>query len=274
MLRAKKLLKRRIRRRKMKIELGSAGTSGLGYPDGLKKCNELGIGMEVEFTYGVRMSDSDAKKIGDEARRLGVKLSVHAPYYVNLASKDKVKLAASKERILQSCERGHSLGAKYIVFHPGFYQGRDEEEVYKIIKEGIVDLLKEVKRNKWDVFLAPETTGKGSQFGDLDELLRLVKETGCSICVDFAHLKARNNGKIDYDEVFLKLKGLGHIHAHFSGIEWTAKGERKHLITDAKDILELVKYIKKYGLDVTIINESPDTFGDCVKSLKIIDEMK
>ena len=254
----------------MKIELGSAGTSGLGYPNGLRKCKELGIGMEVEFTYGVRMSNSDAKKIGDEAKKLGVKLSVHAPYYVNLASKDEVKLAASKERILQSCERGHFLGAKSIVFHPGFYQGRSEEEVYGMIKEAVVELLEGVEKNKWDVLLAPETTGKGSQFGSLDELLRLVRETGCSICVDFAHLKARANGVIDYDEVCKKLKGLGHIHAHFSGIEWTAKGERKHLITEAKDIKELVKYIKKYGLDVMIINESPDTFGDCVKSLEII----
>jgi deoxyribonuclease-4 len=164
---------------------------------------------------------------------------------------------------------GHYLGAKYIVFHAGFYQGRDKELVYDLIKNEIIDLQKTIKEKKWDVVLAPETTGKESQFGDLDELIKLKKETKCHLCVDFSHLKARYNGVIDYDIVMKKLKDLGHIHAHFSGIEWTKKGERRHLLTETKDIKELFEYLKKYKIDVTIINESPDPFGDAVKMKKL-----
>ncbi len=131
-------------------------------------------------------------------------------------------------------------------------------------------MQKTIKERKWKVVLAPETTGKPTQFGDLDELIRLKKETGCHLCVDFAHLKARNNGKIDYDVIMKKLKPLGHIHAHFSGIEYTEKGERKHLLTNEKDIKELLTSLKKHNIDITIINESPDPFGDAVKMKKIL----
>lgn len=256
------------------IRIGPAGTSGLGFPGGLEKCKELGLNaLEWEFTHGVRIKNEQAKKIGELAKKLGLAMSVHGPYYINLASKEKQKIGASKTRILQSCERGHNLNADYIVFHAGFYQKRDAEEIFQIIKEGIIDIQKTIEEKKWDVILAPETTGKASQFGDIDELLRLRKETKCHLTVDWAHIKARNNGVIDYDEVCEKLKGIGHIHSHFSGIEWTPKGERRHLITPEKEIKELLSYIKKYKLDVTIINESPDPYGDCVKMKKILDKL-
>ncbi len=254
------------------IKIGPAGTSGLGFPEGLKRCKELGLNaLEWEFTYGVRMENKLAKKIGDLAKKLGLSMSVHAPYFINLASLEKIKIEASKKRILQSCERGHYLNAEYIVFHAGFYQEQDPEKVFKIIRGGIIDIQKVIKKNKWGVILAPEITGKGSQFGDVDELLRLKEETGCHLTVDWSHIKARNNGKIDYDELFKKFEG--HIHSHFSGIEWTPKGERRHLITPEKEIRELLSYIKKYKADITIINESPDPYGDCVKTKKIWDGM-
>jgi deoxyribonuclease-4 len=251
------------------ILFGPAGTGGIGYEEGIPRAKELGLGaMEIEFTYGVRMTDSEAKKIGEIAKSNGILLSVHAPYYINLSSKEKAKIEASKKRILQSCERGHYLGAKYIVFHPGFYQGRPKEEVYETIKEAIVDLQKTIKAKGWNVELAPETTGKSAQFGDIDELLKLHKETGCHLCVDFAHLYARNNGHIDYDEVFNKLKGIKHIHSHFSGIVYSEKGERSHKLLEKSFFEPLAKALKKYKPDITIINESPDVFGDAVKMLK------
>jgi len=256
------------------ISFGPGGTAGLGYDKGLEHAKQLGLSaMEVEFTYGVRMKNEEAKRIGKLAKQLGIRLSIHAPYYINLASDEKQKVHASKERILQSCERGHHLGARYIVFHAGFYQKKDPEQVFQTIKKEIIDLLKTIKKNKWTPILAPEVTGKPSQFGSLDELLRLKKETGCHLTVDFAHLKARNNGIIDYDEIMKKLKVLKHIHAHFSGIEWTEKGERRHLITENKYIKELLQYIIKYNLNVNIINESPDPFGDSKKTKKIINSL-
>jgi len=256
------------------IKLGPAGTSGLGFPGGLEKCKELGLtALEWEFTYGVRMTNEEAKKIGDLAKELKLSMSVHGPYYINLVSEEKSKIEASKQRILQSCEKGHLLNAGYIVFHAGFYQKKDSETVFQMIKDEILDMQKTIKQKRWNVILAPEITGKPTQFGDVDELLRLKKETGCHLTVDWSHLKARNNGKIDYDEICSKLRGIKHIHSHFSGIEWTEKGERRHLITAEKDIKELLGYIFKYKIDVTIINESPDPYGDCAKTKKILESL-
>ena len=258
-----------------KILIGPAGTSGLGYEESLQKCKELGLTcLECEFTYGVRMSIEEAKKVGQLAKKLNIFLSVHAPYYINLASEEKAKIKASKIRILQSCERAHYLNAKYVVFHAAYYGKREKEEVYNIVTKEIIDMNKTIKKNKWNTTLAPETTGKSSQFGSLNELLRLSKETKCFFCVDFAHIKARNNGIINYDEIFDKIKKFKHIHSHFSGIEWTPKGERRHLITKERDIKELLKYIIKYKIDITIINESPDPIGDSVKTKKLIDKLK
>lgn len=253
------------------IRLGPAGTGGNSLK-GIQDIASYGLNaVEIEFTYGVRMSNSLAKQCGELAKKLDLYLSVHAPYYINLASIEKKKIEASKKRILESCERGHWLGAKYIVFHAGFYGKYGKEECYQIIKKEILEIMSEIKKKGWKVELAPETTGKASQFGDLDELLRLKKETGCHLCIDFAHLKARH-GKIDYKDIFEKLKnsGIKHIQAHFSGIEYTAKGERRHLITPEHEIKELLEWLKKYNIDSTIINESPEPMADSLKSKRIL----
>ena len=255
----------------MTIKIGPAGTGGSS-EEGFKFIKEAGLdAVEVEFTYSVWMKKEDAIKIKELNKKLGLDLSIHAPYFVNLASKEKAKVHASKNRILKSCEIGHYLGAKYIVFHAGFYQKQDPEIIYQMIKEEILDMQKTIKDKKWGgVMLAPETTGKATQFGNLDELIRLKKETGCSLCVDFAHLRARDNGKIDYDSVMKKLEPLGHIHSHFSGIIFSEKGERRHELTKERDIKLLFEYLKKYKIDCNIINESPDPFGDAVKMKKML----
>ena len=161
------------------------------------------------------------------------------------------------------------MGAKNIVFHAGFYQKKDKQETYETIKEQILKIQEVIKEKKWTPKLAPEITGKGSQFGDIDELLQLRKDTKCNLTVDFAHLRARNNGKVDYDEIFSKLKPVKKLHCHFSGIEWTEKGERRHLLTQEKDIKELLGFFKKYKKDAVIINESPDPINDAKKMMDI-----
>jgi len=257
------------------ILLGPAGTGGDSLK-GIQEAHDKGLqAVEIEFTYGVRMSDELAKKCGELSKKLDMSLSVHAPYYVNLASEDSKKIEASKKRILESCKKGNLLGAKYIVFHPGYYGKHGKEECYKIIKKSIVEMQEEIKNKGWNVKLSPETTGKRSQFGDLDELLRLRKETGCELCIDFAHLKAKYQGKINYEEIFEKLRkaGINHIHAHFSGIEFTEKGEKRHILTSEHDIKELLEWIKKSKIEAVIINESPDPMGDCLKSQRILQKL-
>jgi len=251
------------------IILGPAGSSGLGNIEGVKKCSEVKLGaMEVEFTYGVRMSNEDAKKLGELNRKLKIKLSVHGPYYINLASEEKKKIEDSKKRIQDSCERAHYFGAKYVVFHAAFYGKRTEEEIYQLVKKGILDLQKIIEKNKWNVILCPETTGKKSQFGTVDELLRLSKETGCFYCIDFSHILARNNGKIDYAELMKKLPQK--IQSHFSGIEYSEKGERRHILVDLNEFKKIKNEAEKQKKEIILICESPDPFGDCVRMQKLI----
>ncbi len=255
------------------IRIGPAGSGGLGNKKGLEMLKSLGLNaMEVEFTYGVRMSNDEAKRIGEIARGFDISLSVHAPYYINLASKAKDKKRSSITRVLEACEKAHWLGAGYVVFHAGFYQDRTSREIYDIIKKETKGLLSELRRKGWAVLLAPETTGKISQFGDLDELLRMRRETGAELCVDFAHLLARG-GTIDYGRVLDKLKAIKHIHSHFSGIQYTKKGERRHLKTDRKAIAPLIKEILRRDIDITIINESPDPVADSIMTGKIIESL-
>lgn len=231
---------------------------------GVEYVRDVGLkAMEVEFVYGIKMTNKTADEIGTKAKELGIRLSVHAPYYINLASADAGIRAASRKRILMSCERAHHLGAEFVVFHPGYYYKNDKEETFRIIKEAMLDMQETIKKNKWKVKLAPETTGKVNVFGSLQETTRLAKAAKCSLCVDFAHLLARQ-GTIDYDETIKEVKKLKlkHYHFHFSGIEYGPKGEKNHKMTEPKRMEALAKAIVKNKLNCTVINESPDPLGD------------
>jgi len=255
----------------IKFKLGPAG---LGSPaeKGLEEIHKAGLtACEVAFTYKVYMTNSEAKKIGELAKKLNIQLSIHAPYYINLNSKDKKKIEASKKRILQSCERGHYMNATCVVFHPGYYGSDTPEKTYENIKKTILELQNAIKKNKWKIKLAPETTGKVNVFGSINEILKLVNETKCSFCLDFAHIKARHQGKITYSEILNKFKKFKNIHAHFSGIVWGPKGEKYHKSTPLQELKELIKAIKKSKLNsITIINESPTPILDSIKTKKLI----
>ena len=223
---------------------------------------------EIAFTYGIYIKKGEGKAIGDAAKKLGIRLSIHAPYWINLNSKEKIKIEESKKRILDCCEIGEELGAKYVVFHAGFYGKMDRGEAYEVIRKGVEEVMEEVKRRNYSIKIAPETMGKINIFGSVEEILKLHKDTGCAITVDFAHLKARVQGKTTYKEIYENFKELREIHAHFSGIAWGDKGERNHELTEEKEIQELLEALPK-NKDIVIINESPDPVGDSVKSLKI-----
>jgi deoxyribonuclease-4 len=118
------------------IRVGPAGSDGLGNLKGIHKVARMKLDcMEVEFTYGVRMSMDHAREVGALAKEKGIVLSVHAPYYINLASDEKEKIVASKKRILDSCERADALGARNVVFHAGFYQKKTAAQTYRFRKK-------------------------------------------------------------------------------------------------------------------------------------------
>ena len=251
------------------IKIGPAGSEGLGNLEGVRKVARMQLDcMEVEFTYGVRLSVKDAREVGALARDKGIVLSVHAPYYINLASDEKEKIQASKKRIVDSCQRAHALGAQNVVFHAGFYQKKTAQKTYAMVKKAIQEIQRRIKNNRWNVKLCPELTGKPSQFGSIDELLTLKKETGCSLCVDFAHLYARSQGQVDYGQILKMLPEK--FHAHFSGIAYGLKGERKHLKTTKKFFEPLAEALLKSGKMVTLICESPQPYKDAAMMKRVL----
>jgi len=260
-----------------KILLGPAGSPAASTLEGVDKVKSLGLqAMEVQFSHGIKMSLQLARQVGEEAKNQKIYLSVHAPYFINLASEDKKKRKESKQRILDSCERANFFGKSRVVFHPAYFGKFDKDECYEVVKEEILDMMDIIKKNSWDVELAPETTGKHSAFGSLDEIIRLSKETKCNLCIDCAHIYARNGGKIDYSEIFDKIKILKkkELHFHFSNINFSSKGELNHLNLDSKPAFEpFAKELLKRKIDATIISESPVTWQDSLKMKKIFERL-
>lgn len=255
------------------IRFGPAGLGGAKEAVvNLEKYAKLGLkACEIAFTYGVYLKEKDAEIIGKKAKELDIKLSIHAPYWINLNSEEKLKIKQSKQRILDSCRIGHCLGASYVVFHPGYYGKTPQEKAYSKIRDEVNSIVKEIKKNKWQIKIAPETTGRVNVFGSIDEILQLVKDTGCYFCIDFAHLLARSNGKLKYDEMYDKIKSFNVLHCHFTGIAYGEKGEKHHTITADTEIKKLLPVLNEKK-DITIINESPFPVEDSLKSLKIFNK--
>ncbi len=266
------------------VRFGPTGIGPVGDAvENLKEYSNLGFkAAEILFTYGVYIKErKDALRIGRTAKKLGIFLSIHAPYWINLNSKEKAKIEASKKRILKCCEVASWLGAKRVVFHSGFYLRRAEDRGmgvggmgvsegrrdFENIRDGILEMQKVIKNKGWDVELCPEVMGKVNVFGSIDEIGDLVEATGCGVCVDIAHVLARY-GKYEFEKMkdVFKLKKW---HVHFSGIEYGAKGERRHLVTPVEEWKKVLGFLKKLDKDVVLICESPDAVGDSVVGLKI-----
>jgi deoxyribonuclease-4 len=246
--------------------------------EGIRRCKELGLGcMEMEFVQRVSMGEATAKEVAVVAAAEDVVLSSHAPYYVNLNSADAQKAAASVSRVLQAARITALCGGTGTIFHAAFYQTTPHDEVYAVVKASLEQMSATLRTEGYDVLLRPETTGKESQFGTVDELLRLSTEVaGVLPCIDFSHLHARSGGAYNsYDEFLGILKqieavlgrpGLERMHMHVSGIEYTAKGERKHLNLQESDLkyAELMRALKDMKVAGTLVVESPDLEDDAL----------
>ncbi len=268
----------------MKTKIGPSGLGPVKTSEKiLEEYKKVGFGnTEIAFTHSVYMKEPDAIRIGKIAKEQGIDLSIHGQYFVNLNSPEKEKIAASKQRILKCCEMGHHLGAKSIVFHAGFYgnnyakqspekQAEIREETYQNIKKRIIEMMEVIKENKWNVELCPETMGKVNVFGSVEEIARLVNETGCSFCIDFAHILARDK-KVDYEKI-IKAFPQKKWHCHFSGIEYNEKGERHHLNLKKGQWKELFDNLPK-DKDITIVCESPNRIEDAAEGLEILEKLK
>ncbi|MFC2166803.1 TIM barrel protein, partial [Acidobacteriota bacterium] len=182
---------------------------------GIRHIADLGLDcMEVEFVKGVKMGGDTARKIAESAQKLGIRLSVHAPYYINLNSPDKGKWLSSQERILNSARLAALCGAENVVFHCGYYGNGSPEDAFQYIKKGLKEIASILKSERTPVSLRAETMGKKSQFGSLEEILFLCREVdGLLPCLDFSHIHARDgkaNSYLEFYRILTKIsKKLG-----------------------------------------------------------------
>lgn len=241
-----------------------------GTVEGLKRAKALGItAMEIEWVQNVPKDPERMAEIRRTAEELDVTLTVHAPYYVNLNSPDTVKLVQSKERVLKALHMSELAGVRSVCVHAAFYLGMDPAKAYDNVRRAVDDIMAKKDRLFPSVNLALETMGKQSQFGTLEEVLKISKEFGIYPCVDPAHLHARYNGKVnsvaEWNEMFdmyaeyLGKKSLKHMHMHFSGIAYGLKGEKHHLPLEESDAKwrEFVQVLKDREIEGTVVSESP-----------------
>jgi len=247
---------------------------------GIKRVRELGLdAMEIEFVRGIRMSEQKAQEIRALAEELDVLLTVHAPYYINLNSDDPKKVKASIERIVKSAKIGYLAGAWSVVFHPGYYGKSSAEESYRRVRKALEEVVEIIKSEGLDIWIRPEVMGGVSEFGSLEEVIRLSAEIGPPVlpCIDFAHLHARTRGRYNtYDEFRSVLElierelgkeALKHMHIHVSGIEYGDRGEVRHLNLDecSFNYRDLIKVLKEFNVEGVVISESPNLEEDALK---------
>lgn len=254
--------------------------------DGINHVKNLGLGcMELEFVRSVNISKEKAPDVKKCADSRQIILTCHAPYFINLNSSEKEKVEASIGRILNSARILNLCGGYSVCFHAGFYMGQDSKKVYDSIKRRIKEIVAVLKNEGNNVWIRPETTGKETQFGNMDEILRLSSEIDNVMpCVDFAHFHARTNGNYNTYEEFSSIlssiekklgkRGLENMHIHITGIEYGPKGEKRHLTLEESDLkyMELAKALKDFNVKGVVISESPNIEKDALLMQKTYKE--
>jgi len=245
--------------------------------------NEIGLdAYEYEAGNGIASSPSMLAAIGNEARKHEIKMSFHTPYFISLSGIEEEKRLKSIKYISDSLEAARLLGADIIVVHTGSAAKISRDEAMRLAADTLVKTLSAV--DTYGIKIGLETMGKQNQLGTLDEVLELCRiDSAFAPVVDFGHLNARDCGGVfassdDYKRVFDKIdRKLGaeyaeRLHCHFSKIEWTDKGEKKHL-TFADEIYgpsfePLVEMLSRERLYPTIISESAGTQSDDALTMK------
>lgn len=278
------------------IHFGPAGNSQAFYDAGYKSTwqamawvHEQGLNAyEYSFGRGVRLGAETAEKIRTEAEKYQIALSVHAPYFINLASDDPEKFQKNIGYFADASRAACSLGAQRIVFHPGACAKLDRTQAYQWTKENFRKILDEMDNLGYaELTYCPETMGKINQIGNLAEVIDLCRlDERVLPTIDFGHLHTRGIGCInsaeDFEKILLTLiDGIGEertrkMHVHFSKIEFTKMGEKAHkTFADegyGPDFALLAPLLKKYRLEPTIICESAGTMAQDACTMKALYE--
>jgi deoxyribonuclease-4 len=227
----------------------------------------------------------DAEKLGLKARENDVMLSLHGSYFINLCG-GKETVEASKDRLIACATASQWMGSKIVVFHPGFYGRKPPKEVFKECLEALKDVAGTLKSlGIREVKLGPETMGKPTQFGSLEEVLTLCEQVEqTQPVIDWAHLHARDRGRfktvndfrmvVEEIERRLGTEAVKNMHCHFTKVEFTDKGEKCHHTLDeaeyGPEFEMLAKVIVDFKLNPVVISESPVLDVDAVKMRDIL----
>ena len=267
----------------MSAKFGPAGTSdsfsAMGYKHSLQVPEYL-IKMGLDhFEYqcgrGVNIGLDKATLLGNEFKKNDLTISLHAPYYISMSSVEEEKRIKSVDYILQSARAVNAMGGNRIVVHTGSCGKISREEALHLAKDTMVLALEALKNENLEhIHICPETMGKINQLGTLEEVLALCELDDSLIpCIDFGHLNARTLGNTNSKEAFLNvINAIGnrlgeyrkkHFHAHFSKIEYTNGGEKKHLTFSdtmfGPEPEPLIELLCELNLEPTIICESDGT---------------
>ena len=276
------------------IKFGPSGNSQIFYDDGCKTSLEAPKWLKehnleaYEYSFGrmFNMSHEKAKELGKNAEENGILVSVHAPYYINLANPSDEAFEKNINYLLSSLAYLVDFKGNQCVFHPGSCGKETREVAFARLMSRMDKLLERVYSAGYgNLYICPETMGKSQQLGSVKEIVEMCKLDKCLIpTFDFGHINAVTGGTLktadDYKRILdLAYNELGefktkNLHIHFSKIEYTSKGEVKHLTLDdtvyGPEFEPLAKVLKEMELEPTIICESKGTMMEDAMKLKEI----
>lgn len=276
----------------MPAKFGPAGTGDDFKAKGFKSSLQvpaylLNMGLD-HFEYqcgrGVNIGLDKAIELGKIAKEKGITISLHAPYYISMSSVEEEKRLNSVNYILSSARAVKAMGGNRIIVHTGSCGKISREEALVLAIETMKLSQKALDdEGLSDIHICPETMGKVNQLGTLYEVLELCKIDERIIpCIDFGHLNARDLGilkeKDDFEKIFLEIKNqLGserfkNFHSHFSKIEYTTGGEKRHLTFEDEvygpNYEPVMELVAKYNLTPTFVCESAGTQAEDAKQMK------
>lgn len=254
--------------------------------------------IELQNTYGVKMKPEQARLYKDLAEYYGIGVSLHGPYYISLASNNADVLKRSRERVLQCIQLAEEIHANRIIFHPGYGPGKTEEER----RTGIHQIIRELNALKNDIpkgiYLYPETAGKTSQLGSLEEILEICESVDFARpCLDLAHIHGFERGCLwtadAIANVFELVKSifgsdyLENVHIHMYPVDFDNNGEKKHkafsdrienvqLSLEAEAVRDryyprpedFVSTIKEFNISPVVVCEARDTQDEGARLMK------
>ena len=276
----------------MSAKFGPAGSAesfkSMGYKSSLQipeYLNKFSLDcFEYQCGRGVNIGEEKAKELGSIAKDKGITLSLHAPYYISMSSVEEEKRLNSVNYILASARAVNAMGGDRIVVHTGSCGKISREEALSLAIDTMKISLDALKSEGLShIHICPETMGKVNQLGTLQEVMELCKIDESLIpCIDFGHLNARDLGilksKEDFEGVLDQIENdlgkdrLKIFHSHFSKIEYTTGGEKRHLTFEdtvyGPDFEPLMELVYKKGLSPTFICESAGTQTEDAKQMK------